>query len=183
MAIPLPEEIKTNLASLQAKLKNACTAKGIKWVSKENFHITILFLGEISEEQVAQLKNFLLDRTKALKMTNLQVAGLGYFGKPVAPRVLWAGVNGDLTQFVSFSADLKNFTSSISIATDDKPFSAHITLGRINEANVGRELISKMNALTKYEAGSFMTNCILLMQSALAPEGPTYHPIAEFKIA
>jgi 2'-5' RNA ligase len=180
VAIPLPEEVKEQLAHLQKKLKVACPSGGVKWVGSENFHITVFFVGEVFEEAVEKIKEFLLERSQKLFKTSLQIKGVGYFGKESAPRVLWVGMSGELQQFAELASDIKHFTDSLNLKTDEKPFSAHITLCRINNPASGRELIKKIKDFEKYETASFIANRIVLMESVLSSAGPTYTAIGEF---
>lgn len=63
---------------------------GLRWQTAAQLHLTLRFIGELTDQQVAELASALA----ALKAPafNLQLGGVGYFGSPQRPSILWAGV-------------------------------------------------------------------------------------------
>ncbi len=160
VAIPLPEEIKNRLADLQSQLKRSEANAKIKWVEKDNFHITVVFLGEVFQEKLTKIRDFLVERKRELSSVELLVRGVRYFGRESSPRVIWSCLYGELDQFARLSSEIKDFAANMGLMMDEKPFSAHITLCRINKPGVSDEFIRKIKTLSQYEIGKIRVNNI-----------------------
>src|SRR3989338_5878109 len=91
IAIELSEEIRNTLAQIQSHLKYA--GADVKWVEKDNIHLTLKFLGEISEEKAKQVTATLDDIAKETKPFEISLKDLGAFPAIDHPRVIWVGLD------------------------------------------------------------------------------------------
>lgn len=126
IAIPLPPSIKEKLAGWQRELKAEMPFK--QWVHPEDLHITLKFLGAVSEEQLNTLIR-LMAQIRRFNSFSLMTGDLGTFGNPEKPRVLWTGVERkpelmDLQQYVEGIAFESGFKK------EKRPYSPHITLAK-----------------------------------------------------
>jgi len=170
LALEPGKSIRAALCDFQQRLKPTCP--DIRWVKRENFHLTLAFLGELPGERIELLKDALdaMVLEKAFKMT---VAGIGTFGKERQPRVLWAGVM-PCQQLDNLQQQTASALQAAGIRFDEKPFSAHLTLGRFKSA---RNLPAFLDRLGKEQAvifGSTTVNELLVIQSQLTSEGAIY---------
>jgi len=72
--------------------------------------------------------------------------------------------------------------AGIGFPGENRPFRAHLTLGRIKDPS---DLTGISEALTKYSAfaaGEFNCTELILFQSKLSPQGATYTKLAEFAL-
>jgi RNA 2',3'-cyclic 3'-phosphodiesterase len=172
IGIDLPKEIKEYLYDISTHFLDI---KGkIKYVSKENFHITLKFLDEVNEQT---LNNLILALDKiTYKEMNLKLERLGFFPNERHFKVLWLGISPeeeifDIHKIVDFSLS-KYFTV-------EKNFLGHITIARINfveQKNRFIEISKKINI----EKKEFKVNSFKLFKSTLVPSGPIYEVIKEF---
>ncbi|HST88229.1 MAG TPA: RNA 2',3'-cyclic phosphodiesterase, partial [Ktedonobacterales bacterium] len=63
----------------------------------------------------------------------LTVVGLGVFGPPSAPRVLWCGVGGDVPALLRLQAALADRLDAAGFPREQRPFAPHLTLARFKQ--------------------------------------------------
>lgn len=174
-AIVLPDAVKERLERLKRLLDPAPGA--VKWVEKQNLHLTLQFIGEISEDKLLQMLDLALHAAAAVLPFNLEVRGAGAFPGHSRPRVLWAGINKGETPAKHLASELSRH---IGIAPD-KPFSPHITLGRVREGRTAR-IDGALSRERDYSAGIVSVKHFVCMESTLTPGGPVYREIAAFNL-
>ncbi len=146
-------------------------SRHIKPLSPQNFHFTLIFLGEVSD--LDKIKNK-MDELQFEPFT-LTYQGVGAFPKPSAARIIWIGtdpVGGQ--KLVTLANDMIAKMVEIGFSAD-KPFSPHMTIFRIKGSPVRIGDIP-----TKYEGrtfGSDLIDKVHLKKSDLAPSGPIYSNI------
>jgi 2'-5' RNA ligase len=179
IGIKIPEEITEKIDSFsKEKLKNI---KNIKRVEKENLHITLKFLGEITEDEAEKLK----EELKKISFVKFQIKikGIGVFPSISNPKVIWIGGESEKIQMLKREIDLCIKNSQININQEnDKPFVIHITIGRIKK-EVEKES-EKIKQLIKenLEFGEFSAEEFILFQSVLTPNGPIYKVLEKFPL-
>lgn len=166
IAIEIPESIKEELAHLVEGLKDKIS--NVKWVEKENFHITLRFIGEIQEDRISVLESIIDEVSLKFSPFEIELKGTGKF-----PHVIWVGIDkgGDILKNIYYS--IEGALIRADFPPIDKPFSPHITLGRVKK-DVKRFQVEDFGPI------SFYANSITLMQSQLFPSGPIYTPIRIF---
>ncbi|MEA3293091.1 MAG: RNA 2',3'-cyclic phosphodiesterase [Patescibacteria group bacterium] len=185
IAINLPEKIKQKLSSFQKDIdekfdwlgQEISVNKIINWTKKDNLHITLAFLGNITDNEI-------LDISKSVKnisfknkqfFINLNKICYGPIGK-IPPRMVW--VKGEESKSLSFlknclekklfnAKTLKNYSTN-------NLFSPHITLGRIMAWNWKRIDIEERPEIEEDISLKFEINSIEVMESQLSRGGPKY---------
>jgi 2'-5' RNA ligase len=150
----------------------------IKPVEPENMHITLLFIGEVDERALTDVKQAV--SSVSFPKFALRLAGLGAFPNPFRPRVVWVGVREGVEELRSIHEQLRrNLIARGVRPEDEKEFSPHLTLGRVKGA-VGTlpQLIVKYQ---DYEVGTKEVSSIKLFKSTLTPKGPIYEVLMEVK--
>ena len=94
IAIEIPEAVKEGMAAVQARLKSA--GVDASWPRPEGIHLTLKFLGEVSEERVPQILQALALALSGTERFRLGVEGVGTFPNPASARVVWLGITGDV---------------------------------------------------------------------------------------
>ena len=85
LGLTLPEDIRARLAGLCGGVP------GARWVTPENLHLTLRFIGETEEETAHDISAHMA-RVKELPF-DLTCRGVGHFGSGRRIRSLWAGVD------------------------------------------------------------------------------------------
>ncbi|MCK9262789.1 MAG: RNA 2',3'-cyclic phosphodiesterase [Deltaproteobacteria bacterium] len=164
-AIDLPEEIKADLAFVIADLSRKNDR--VRWVKPAGMHLTLKFLGDIPEQVVVPLSAELGAVARDFAPLSLAVEGLGAFPNPRRPRVVWAGLSGDLEPLRKLASRVDKACASFGVKPEKRPFQAHITIGRLKIPTVvdlNKELRKK----------GFSATEIVLYQSELLPTGARY---------
>jgi 2'-5' RNA ligase len=170
IAIELPQPVKQELAQVSAGLARQVPERAVRWVQPGKMHLTLRFLGETAVTQLPHIIQQLDDLATHHKTFNLHLNGLGCFPNRQRPRVIWAGLAGDEAALQSLKRDLDERLSPLGWPPEDKPFRAHLTLGRVND---GRQL-TQMKWDTAVKPIAFTVNEVHLIESHLTPKGPLY---------
>lgn len=176
-AVNLPGEMKDRLAALKRDL----LVPGVDavWVKTENLHLTVVFIGEtdinIIKKMVAGVENAL----RGFPPLRLSLGGLGFFPGAGRPRVLWAGVRGDLDGFGELHRRVENALIPLGFNPETKPFSPHLTLARIKSPRGCDALVRRVTSQAKVEIpGELRIDSVELMRSELSAQGPAYTVLA-----
>ncbi len=177
IAIELPEEIRIVLNRIQDELKQ--TQADVKWVKPENIHLTLKFLGEIEQDLVKKIHPVLDDIAQKNSAFSLYLSELGAFPKLQYPRVIWIGLTND-RQVSEIAEDLEKRMLKIGLPAESRPFSTHITLGRVRSGLNRKALVEKIESLNKSSSSpqpEFKVLGLTLFKSTLTPHGPIYETI------
>ena len=175
IAIELPPEIKNSLADLQNQLK--AQQADVKWVEPCNIHLTLKFLGEIDDKKIKEVTQILEDTTKDKNTFYIRISSMGAFPKINFPRVIWVGIDKGEEEVKQIAKSLEQNLAKIGLPLEDRPFSSHITIGRIRSGLNRERLVKGLNALeTNFgkEFAEFRVTRIILFKSTLTPQGPVY---------
>jgi 2'-5' RNA ligase len=183
IAIELPQEIKDSLAYLQEQLK--ASQADVKWVQPQNIHLTLKFLGEIDDKKLDKIIRILAEVTKDKNSFYIRISSLGAFPKINSPRVIWVGIDkGDL-ETKQIAKELEEKITKIGIPREERPFSSHITVGRVrsglNRERLVQNLDNSVNNFGK-DNREFQVTKITLFKSTLTPKGPIYEALKEVNL-
>ncbi len=159
----------------------AATGADVKLVERENLHLNLKFLGEISEAQAADARSRL--GALALKGGDVAIRGVGAFPSPGRPRVVWAGVASEHESVVAPIAQQVIGALEGIGEKDDRPFRAHITLGRVRTGRNVRELGELIRHNSSREFGVVRFAELKLKSSVLKPGGPVYEDMGAYRLA
>src|SRR5262245_9939517 len=101
IAIDLPEEIVSRLAGVQRELRPVTTSA--RWVAAESVHLTLKFIGEVSDKRLETINEVLTSLT--WKPFHVTVKGVGFFPGNLSPRVFWAGLQAPTMQGLAEKID------------------------------------------------------------------------------
>jgi 2'-5' RNA ligase len=176
-AVKLPADATRQIAKAQARLKNA--APSWKWVSAENFHLTMKFLGEVEQTLLENIWRTVQAGLTGMCEISLQLKGLGVFPNPRAPRVAWAGVEAGAAALAELAERIETACEQCGFPRETRRFTAHLTLGRAREARPAPEMITVLNEYQDTIFGEGIVDRVLLMRSTLTRAGAVYNTIYE----
>lgn len=172
IAVDIGDDIRDRLDELQRKLKKVHA--NVRWVKPRNIHLTLVFLGDVTVEQVDLIRQELDLACRDRVAFDLAAAGTGFFGKRKYPRVIWAGV-ADCPPLATLQNRIAQELHATGIEFDNKPFSPHLTLGRVKGIDQHTEpLLEKIEKYNMTELGSVHIDRVELIQSTLTPHGAEY---------
>jgi 2'-5' RNA ligase len=176
IAIEIPSEINSALAALQTKLRRA--GADVSWTKPENLHLTLNFLGEVDEQSIVEVEKVCVSLAAEFQPFTLSLNDTGVFPNTRQPRVLWAGLSGEVDNVYEMHTRLDERLALIGIKRDEKRFHPHLTVGRLKSNKNTRELLALADA-HQLPALSFTVTEIVLMKSELHPAGSEYTTIAK----
>ncbi len=185
IAIEMADAVRASLSSLQGRLRPH-EHPYVKWVDPKGIHLTLKFLGNIEQQQVSQIEEAISQASQGVSPFQLQLGGLGAFPNLRRPRVIWVAMTGEIERLVTLQKGIDQALVPLGFAMESRPFTAHLTLGRLREraSPEERKGIGELVMATQFEAATAMTvNEIILMRSRLTPQGAIYSRIAEIKLA
>lgn len=179
IAIDMPPPIRQKIEEVSTFFQTQAPPGALKWVSAENVHLTLEFLGELPETTINQIKTTLRDTFITFPDFELTIHGLGMYPNTKQPRVVWLGITGG-KPLNQLHAHLLQALESIHILPDSKPFSPHLTLARARRGitkTEAQEIGSSFSQFKVGTIGTFGVGAIVLYQSQLTPKGPLYTPL------
>jgi 2'-5' RNA ligase len=184
IAIDINEEIRAAIADLQRQLAAKVDIKkgDVKWVKPENIHLTLKFLGEIKDEQSAEVCEISKKVAEAHKNFALDIETVGSFGGRSA-KVVWVGAGKGTDELLALQKDLDEHLTQAGYPSEDREFSAHLTLCRVRNPKAGVKLADACKAFENYKLGSLSADAVYVYQSQLTPAGPIYTLLSSFKLA
>ena len=175
IAIEIPEEIKKEIASQTVELRRV-VGRSVRWSTTDRIHLTLKFLGEISASNIEFLAQALKTEASQHASFEMTVGGLGAFPNPRRARVIWIGLQTPAA-LGRLQHNIEAATARLGYPADGKPFSAHLTLGRVREQISAAEAQSLQVALENTKIGilgTFAAKFVSLFRSDLQPGGPVY---------
>ncbi|MCJ7789588.1 MAG: RNA 2',3'-cyclic phosphodiesterase [Candidatus Atribacteria bacterium] len=180
IAINLDPEMKKYLTSLQNNL-NVPESK-IKWVEKNNLHITIKFLGFISLKQIELIKAGLKEITNQYNPFLIQLSSdIGVFPNYKMPRIIWVGIREGMNELKELYNYIEVNLFKKGFPRENKDFSNHITIGRVKSIKDKNNFIPLLKSIN-IKTLSQKVNSIEIMESKLTPNGPIYNITAKFPL-
>ncbi len=172
IAIDLSSEIRERVKDIHRQFANYA----VRLVDPALTHITIKFLGDISEDKVSPIKDA-LSRIHCSPF-DIDIEGIGVFPNMNYIRVIWVSAKGD---FRELHQEVEASLNPLGFPPDNRKFTAHVTLARVK--NIPKEqkssLASKISQLSDAKLGRMKVDRIRFKKSTLTPNGPIYDTLHE----
>ena len=176
IAIDLPETLRTALATAQQSFRDAC--REARWTRPEGIHLTLKFLGEISDAQTRQVVEALA-QIGPIEPFPVEVKGFGFFPQARRPRVFWAGIEAPAA-LAELAARVEGAMEKTGFAREDRAFAPHLTLARFQVPRPQTALESAVTAREAQLLGKFEASEFFLFESKLSPQGAQYRKVMRF---
>ena len=183
IAIDITDEIRDAIGKVSYQIKANLPGIPLRWVAPQNIHLTLRFLGEISQDQITCLvQNSQAVLTK-FSCTTIGFAGIGAFPSSRRARIIWIGINSS-PELSPLILELNEVLATCQISKEDKLFSPHLTLCRLRNLSTFdyAKVNSVLSSLKVGSLGSFQVDSVKLYKSDLTPTGPVYTCIHNFLI-
>ena len=180
IAVTLPEEVKAQIEAAQAELRRALPGPGVRWTRREQFHLTLKFLGDVDVARVQPLEEAIRAACRGFSALPLRAERVGFFPDLRYPRVVWAGVQDQAGQLLRLQQAVDAVTRDFTTEQKEERFSGHITLARIKaikrpEAEALRQAAAGM---AERLFGQWTAGEVELMRSVLSPQGARHTSLA-----
>ncbi len=179
VAIVMPEQIKDAMAAAQSELRQALPERGVTWTTREQFHLTLKFLGNVEVQCVDALNAQLRAGCRGFSPLRLRAERIGAFPNERVPRVIWAGLTDAEGQLLKVQSEVESASHDFSTRKPEQKFTGHVTLGRAKRINRrdSQVLSGLLAGMANRFFGEWTSNEIELMRSELAADGARHTPI------
>ncbi len=149
----------------------------VKWVDKENLHVTLKFLGEFKESLLYELNDLVREVTNNFHHFNFSISGISGFPDISSARVLFFSVKDNGNFIIKMMKEIDIITARFGLQRE-KSYVPHITFGRVRNGQVN---LSEIN-FEKFNL-AVSASGVVVIQSILMREGPVYKEIFKFEFS
>jgi 2'-5' RNA ligase len=161
--------------TLRAVMEHGPSTARISWLVPERLHLTLQFVGEVSDPVADAIAARLLPAF-AVATFEIRLGRIGTFPSSGRPRVVWLGVEFGADSLAVLHAEVVRRLADIAFPREDRPFSPHLTLARVKTG--GTRADGERVARTSIEPpGGCTIDHVTLYHSRISPRGPTYTPL------
>lgn len=184
IALELDEALQRHLEGVIRQVARQLPA--LRWVDPAGIHLTLAFLGELSDEQVAEAMHATEAAARTVPPFTYCLTTPGIFGSPRQPRVVWIGIEEPSGTLRQLHRTLNAELEQRGFAVDSRPFSPHLTLSRVKaplkpeEQAILQQFLSKKRnsgAVPEYHVRQ-----ISVMKSELSREGARYTCLRDYAL-
>lgn len=175
IALEIPNSLQVEFSHLIEGL-SAVFPLPIRWVHPGNIHLTLKFLGNISPSILESIKLGLNSILVNVEPIHLKFNGLGVFPSNRNPKVLWVGLEAPESMPL-WVKQIEQLTRSLGIAPENRDFSPHLTLGRINGYLLNDESQKIAGIISTFRCdlpNSMFSKYVTIFKSDLSRQGPIY---------
>jgi 2'-5' RNA ligase len=186
IAVELTAEVKQGLARLQDDLKRQLPPKVVRWTQAEGIHLTLKFLGDTPQDKVQAIVQGITAAGAGFSPFSFDVAGFGCFPNPRKANVLWVGVSEMPKTLAGLQRAVDLRMHTLGYEKESRPFSPHLTLGRVNKTISPGERQKLADVIAKAQVsqlGTVPVREVILFQSDLRPTGSVYTALARIGLA
>jgi len=174
IATSITVEVEKELARIISTLTNA--GAPVKWVAPLNIHLTLKFLGDTNDDLIPQIKSIIDDTAVKQSPIASGLGPLGAFPNFNRARVIWVGLKSGKAELSNIAIDLDKAVYELGFARENRPFKAHLTLGRVKFPKALEKLAHTAQSL-QVNPLQFKFDRIILFKSTLTPRGSIYEKL------
>lgn len=175
ICIELSDALRKEIAGYIDSLRD--TGQGVKWIEPENLHITLKFLGDVSEDRVETVVQAVKLTAKDFNPFAMGFSGIGAFPSMKKPNVLWIGVTHGEQELSALASRIDANLSREGFPREKREFRPHLTIGRIKVPKNIDKLHTAISGMKNVDFGEMKVETITVMESRLYRSGPVYCPL------
>jgi RNA 2',3'-cyclic 3'-phosphodiesterase len=185
IAVDLDPAVRRRLVELRRELSRADA--DVRWVREQGLHCTLKFLGGVEQEKLEQVHAALCTALMRVAAVSVQARGVGVFPNAQRPRVVWVGLEdeptapggpaGSAERISALAAAVERALVPVGFAAEERPFRAHVTLGRVRGKSGWSRLAESMRERESEAFGATRVDRVVVYRSDLGSTGSTYTPL------
>ena len=179
IGVEIQAEFKEKIKQLQEKI--AESGADIKFVEPENLHFCLKFLGEVEESKINKIKEVLEKVCAQFEPFEVEISGLGCFPSRNYINAFWLGIKNPQA-IIALAELIDSSLAELGFEKEKRPFTPHLTLGRVKTGKNKLELVDMIRQLEKVEIGKMQVKEVKLFESVLKLKGPVYNEIFYIKL-
>jgi 2'-5' RNA ligase len=180
LALDIDEGIRDGLVTAGHRLEHR--GANFKAVEAVNLHVTLNFLGDVTDEVLAQVCSKAAEAAAAVEQFDFDVKGVVCVPPQGRLQMVWAGVEEPGGRMAKLQALLSDAMAAMGLRAEQRGFKPHITLARIKSAPRPEQFREAVKELADEDFGIQHAQELVAYASRLTPSGPIYMPIAKPKL-
>jgi 2'-5' RNA ligase len=185
IALEMSEALQRHLTEVIRQV--AQVLPGVRWVDPAGIHLTLAFLGELTDGELGGVKHAVASAARQVQPFTYRLSHLGTFGSPRQPRVIWMGIEEASGSLKRLHRLLNQELEQRYFAVDKRPFAPHLTLARIKASLREEELQQLQLILTGAQQDlvpheDYRVEHISVMKSELSRAGAHYSSLQEYRL-
>ncbi|MCA1834609.1 MAG: RNA 2',3'-cyclic phosphodiesterase [Actinomycetota bacterium] len=173
VAVDMPPAIKDAAASV-IEAWGVSAPAGVRWVPRENLHLTMKFLGWVADERLSDIAGAVADAVDQMVDFSVRLGEAGAFPSARRARVLWLGLLDPAGGLVALARSLEDAFVLLGFAAEVRTFVPHLTIARLKPPSP----VSVEVAVPPTDP--FVVDRVTLFESKLGRPAPTYIPLSTF---
>jgi 2'-5' RNA ligase len=165
IAIDFPDDVNEALANLCFGIP------GAKWVSKDQLHLTLRFIGDSDDRLFSDIAETLEDVNAS--QFSLTLKGVGYFPPRRKPNVLWVGIE-PCEELMHLRDAMEKILSELGIEPEERNYHPHLTLARLRPEAPLAKITGFLSANNLFTAQEVPITDFHLYSSELMPAGAVH---------
>jgi 2'-5' RNA ligase len=183
VAVDVPPDVRARVSALTAHLRHAAPRADVRWSGTETLHVTLKFLGEVSDARVPAVEAALAAVAAAHAPLALVAAGAGGFPSATRPRVLYVSILGQVDALMRLAGAVDEALATLGFPGERRAFRGHLTVGRVRSPRGADGLGAALRAEAGSAAGAWTVGELVLYRSRLHPTGAVHEPLARLALA
>lgn len=178
-AVEIPGNISSKISSTSQRVLRD---PSLRLVANDSMHITLNFIGDVEDRETPELCRRLEKALDGVCGFPVSIQGFGGFPNLARPRVLWIGVEQGREELVMINRKLRDAIEDFGLL-QEKRYSPHLTLARVQSRQLDADrLQSIQSTFERMQWNDFYAAEVIVYNSILEKEGPTYIPMARLKL-
>jgi len=185
IAVELPDVVLDDLRRAISHIQDA-GIHNLRVVRPEGIHLTLKFLGDIEISQVEPVSEAMTRATHDVQPFQIHLGETGAFPSLQRPRVLWAGVDGEIESLRKLQGAIEKAVEGLGVEGERREFNPHLTLARIRGGASEEEGLKVARMLSEThldESLSIPVDSISLIRSTLTPQGAVYDRLGAARLS
>ncbi len=185
IAVELESDILTEMSKVRSDFEKLVPPGSVRWVRPEGIHLTLKFLGDTRRERVPAVQDGIRRAVVGIGHFEIGLASSGCFPNCRRPRVIWIGIDEEDETLLQLQKRIEKEMQSLGWAPERRPFSPHLTLGRVQRNATTSEVRRIGEVVAESHIGTLgvqQVTEVALIRSILRPGGARYVKLFSAKL-
>ncbi len=181
LALEIPDQEKPKFQAIQQKLQEILPQARI--TNSDKLHLTFAFIGEQPDSMLEPLTQVLQQAAKGIAPFEITPAYIDGFPNIHNPKIIWAGVKGDIDKIVILRERIKDGLERLHLDMDERRFVPHISIAKLNgNAEISTQTEEKLQELIQNAFTPIHISSIKLFESIPSEGFHKHNTLSEVKL-